>query len=449
MKSILIDKVETDPLIHYGGIFNDIGTILVLHLLSFLVFIPFVKGKRYCNFLFFISSLMPVLNIYYRNHHQFVGGVFLGHLLLILGTLLVVFLAYCGFETADTKWRIFREKKILLPLILIFFLIRAVFVFGSRPTDSGIFSGVGGILYLNGSSMFRDYWGVVSIGSRYGPMLYLAYLPFVPIAYITKHLLWGDALTHWNSVSDVPLAVATSFTGALFYEGLILFILIKSFRKFGYYVALLYLLNPLNSLVLSVNANELPQTALFITGIYLLRSPLKSSLFFVLSSLMKIYPVLSALPFVFAYDSNKRKRFFFFLVLFFAAGFGYWLFEATLSPPELRTNPVRDILFYQSDPGRYHSLWYFSDILLGKILTLFVITATSMLIFMAGFMVYRKKGRFAPLRLSVIVVALLIITNRSPHPGYYYFMQTLLFYLFFTFQEELGGPDPKDVGGIP
>ncbi|MGC8927901.1 MAG: hypothetical protein ACP5QK_08245, partial [Myxococcota bacterium] len=80
MKNILIGKVETDPLIHYGGLFNTLECLLFLSFVSYLIFIPFIREKRYKNFLFYISTLMPILNIYYRNNHPFVGGIFLGHL---------------------------------------------------------------------------------------------------------------------------------------------------------------------------------------------------------------------------------------------------------------------------------------------------------------------------------------------------------------------------------
>lgn len=436
MNSIVIGKIETDPLIHWGGVFNNIYLMFLLFFVWFFLFLPFLREGRYRNFLFFITLIAPSLNIYYRNYHQFVGGVFLGHLLLILGTLLLVYLTYSNFESPNIKTNIFFDKKLLLPLIIILFVVKAVFVFGSRPTDSGIYSGIGGILYLRGSSPFRDYWGVVSIGARYGPMLYFAYLPFVPLAHITKYLLWGDALTPWVSVSDVPLAVATSYTGALFYEGLILYILIKSFKNLGYYAAILYILNPLNCIATSVNANELPQTAFFITAIYFLRNPIFSSLLFVFSSLMKIYPILTSVPFLFSYNSKNKKRFFFFLIIFFIIGFFYWLFEATLAPPELRTNPIRDVLLYQSDPGPYHSLWYFTDVVFGKAITFLILVVICILILFAGVIIYTKKDQHMSLRLSIIVGTILIITNRSIHPGYYYYVHTLLFYLFFASQEE-------------
>lgn len=437
MRDILIGKVETDPLIHYGGIFNNIETMLLLSLLLFISFIPFIKDGKWRNFLFYTSSLMPILNIYYRNNHSFVGGVFLGHLFFIIGIILISYLGYVGFEKAEIKNRFFVNKRLLLITILILLIVRSILVFGSRPTDSGIFSGIGGILYFTGSSMFRDYWGVVSIGSRYGPMLYLAYLPFVPIAYITKHFLWGDALTLWNSVSDVPLAVATSYTGAIFYEGLIIYILIKSFKRYGYIAAILYLLTPLNNLILSVNANELPQTALFLLGIYVLKKPVLSSILFVSSSLMKIYPIVIAPVFLFVYEKKKRIYYLVSLILFFIVGFLYWLYEASLAPPDLKTNPIRDTLIYQNDPGQYHSLWYFIDIILGKHFSFSIIGIIILITIVAIIYLFLKKRlkSLYPVKLSILVLSMIIITNRSPHPGYYYFIHTLLLYLFFSFQE--------------
>ncbi|MCX7958384.1 MAG: hypothetical protein N3B13_04990 [Deltaproteobacteria bacterium] len=438
MNSILVAKVETDPLVHYGGIFNTLEMLLFLSLISFLLFLPFIRDGRYRNFLFFISFILPLLNVYYRNNNPFVGGVFLGHLFFIAGVLLISFLAYYGSEQVNINTGTLLNKKVMLSVVLAVFAIRAFLLFGSRPTDSGIFSGVGGILYYTGSSMFRDYWGVVSIGSRYGPMLYLAYLPFVPIGHVTKYLLWGDALSPWDSVSDVPLAVAVSYSGALFYEGLIVFILTKSFKRYGYLASLLYILNPLNSLILSVNANELPQTAFFLAAIYFLRRPVVSSLLFVLSSLMKIYPLVVSLPFAFFAEPEKRKKSLLFVFLFFVAGFIYWLFEASLSPPELRTNPIRDIMFYQADPGPNHSLWNFTDLIFGKGVSVIIVVLLSLAIISA--VIYlclrRRNILYLALRLSLMILAVLIIVNRSPHPGYYYFIQTLLFYLFFCCQEE-------------
>ncbi len=438
MKNILIGKVETDPLIHYGGLFNTLECLLFLSFVSYLIFIPFVREKRYRNFLFYISTLMPILNIYYRNNHPFVGGVFLGHLLFIAGILLISTLTITDFERVTAGNNFLSNRKLLLLSIIVVFLIRGVFLFGSRPTDSGIFSGAGAILYFQGSSMFRDYWGVISIGSRYGPMLYLAYLPFVPIAYLTRTLLWGDALTQWNSISDVPLAVATSYTGALFYEGLILFLLIKSFKNFGYYAALFYLLNPINSLILSVNANELPQTAFFILGIYLLKRPLWSSIFFVFSSLMKIYPIILAPIYSLALKKDKMISFLLSLTLLFTAGFIYWLYESSLAPLELRTNPIRDVFLYQKDPGIYHSLWYFTDIILGRNFTYLILFFVVLNILIYAILLFlRERGRsFLTQKITILILALVIILNQSPHPGYYYFIYTLLTYLFFEYQEE-------------
>lgn len=446
MKSVLIGKVETDPLMHYGGVFNTFEWMILSSFFSFLVFIPFVKDQKIRNFLFYTTALMPLLNMYYRNNHPFVGGVFLGHLLFIIGIFLIATLAFIGFEKVEIKGGILLNKRLIVLMLIVLFLIRAILVFGSRPTDSGIFSGAGALIYASGSSMFRDYFGVVSIGSRYGPMLYLAYLPFVPIAYITKYFLWGDALTHWNSISDVPLTVATSCTGALFYEGLILFLLIKSFKRFGYYAALFYMLNPLNSLILSVNANELPQTALFILGIYLLKRPIISSISFVLSSLMKIYPLVIAPFFSFALDKSKRRNFLLSIFFFFAIGFFYWLYEASHAPPELKTNPLRDILLYQKDPGSYHSLWYFIDMIVGKTFTyiLFVLMISMLLYYAAMIILKEKNYQFLSQRMAILLLSIIIILNQSPHPGYYYFILNLLTYLFFSFQEDCNNPSVNE-----
>lgn len=439
MKDIVIAKVETDPLIHYGGLFNTIGCQFLLSVFSLLLFIPFIRDGRYKNFMLFIFTILPILNIYYRNTHQFVGGVFLGHLLFVLGILVAIYLAASGFETGRSRGRS-REmsQRLLFYLVIIAFLVRAVLAFGARPTDSGIFSGTGGILYLTGSSPFRDYWGVVSIGSRYGPALYLAYLPFVPIAYLTKHLLWGEALSQWNSIRDPSLAIATSYTGAIFYEALIILILMKSFKRWGRYAALIYLTNPLNAIGLSVNANELPQTAFFLLGIYLLKRPLLSALSFTFSSMMKIYPLLGAIPFFLQYRASLAKR-------FLSAGsvftllFGcYWLYEASLAPETLKTNPLRDIFLYQSAPGRSHSIWYFVDNLIIKDLSLIIVAVILLLIVYLIYRIvkWRKRGLYSSLCISILLFCGVTIINQSVHPGYYYFIQTLLYYLFFLRQEE-------------
>jgi hypothetical protein len=442
MQSILIGKVETDPLIHYGGVFNTFSAILILSLVSFLLFVPFIRSGRYKNLLLYIFTLMPVLNIYYRNNHPFVGGVFIGHLLYIMGVISAVVIVLAGFDRVEfSENSVYKNKRVFWILIVVAFIVRAILIFGSRPTDSGMGASVGAILFARGSSMFEDYWGVVSIGARYGPMLYLAYLPFVPLAHITKYFLWGEALTPWTSVSDVPLSVATAFSGALFYEGLILFILIRAFKKFGLVAALIYLLNPLDSLILSVNANELPQTALFLLGIYLLKKPIISSLAFVCSSLMKIYPIVLFPQFALFFETEKRRRFLISSILFAVVGFGYWFYMSSLAPPSLRTNPVRDIFLYQGNPGPFHSIWYFTDIMLGRGVTYGFIILLVIGVLFSAYRLLREK-RDLPLKglkLSIITLALIILVNRSVHPGYYYFLQTLLFYLFFYFQENTQG----------
>lgn len=441
MKELLVAKVETDPLIHYGGLFNTIGCQFLLSVFSLLLFIPFIRDGRYKNFMLFIFTILPILNVYYRNTHQFIGGVFLGHLLLVLGILIAVYLAASGFETGrSTGTNREISQRLLFYLVIIVFFIRAALAFGSRPTDSGIFSGVGGILYLNGSSLFRDYWGVVSIGSRYGPALYLAYLPFVPIAYLTKHLLWGEALSQWNSIRDpslTSLAVATSYTGAIFYEALIILILMRSFKRWGRYAALIYLTNPLNAIILSVNANELPQMAFFLLGIHLLKGPILSALSFTFSSMMKIYPLLGAIPFFLQYRAGLAKRFLSAGSVFTLLFGGYWLYEASRAPETLKTNPLRDILLYQSAPGRSHSIWYFTDNLLIKDLSLAII---SLILLLIVYLIYRiveerRRDLYSSLCISILIFCGVTVINQSVHPGYYYFIQTLLYYLFFLRQE--------------
>ncbi|MCX7943596.1 MAG: hypothetical protein N2746_03715 [Deltaproteobacteria bacterium] len=437
MKGLVVGKVETDPLIHYGGIFNTIESMLLLSLISFFVLFPFLKDGRFRNLLFYLSSILPILNMFYRNNNQFVGGVFLGHLFFLIGVVLISYLTYSGFERVRINESLLTNKRFMLFVIIVIFIVRGVFLFGSRPTDSGIYSGVGGILYLHGESPFRDYWGVVSIGARYGPMLYFAYVPFVPIAYLTRHLLWGEALTPWNSISNVPISVATSYTGALFYEALIIFILIKSFPKYGYFAAMFYMTASINSLILSVNANELPQTSLFLLALYLLKKPIISSLLFVASSLMKIYPIVLAIPMGLSFDSTKKWRFYISLIVFFGIGWIYWLYEASLAPPELRTNPIRDIIFYQKDPGAAHSLWYFLELIFNPITSHVVMVITMLFIVLLSYKLVIKKGINiqSALGLSINALSTLIVVNRSPHPGYYYFVFTLVTYLFFYSQE--------------
>ncbi len=439
MQNILIGKVETDPLIHYGGILNTFEAFLLLSFLSFVLFIPFIKEGRYKNFLFYIFSLCPLLNMYYRNYHEFVGGVFLGHLFYISGILLGLYIISSEFESIKPDGLpLLQNRKILTISVICIFVIRAIFLFGSRPTDSGIFSGIGGILYFGGSSMFRDYWGVVSIGSRYGPALYLSYLPFVPIAYITKYFLYGDALTYWNSVSDIPLAVATSYTGAIFYEGLIIILLIRMFKISGVYAAIIYMLNPLNSLILSVNANELPQAAFFLLGLYLIKRPLFGALSLVFSSMMKLYPVVCVIPLIFMHKGKERLRFVISYLIAFTLFFAYWLYEASLAPAELKTNPIRDILLYQKDPGKFHSIWYFVDNFFSPIISYIVIFVLIVISVFMGLKILRdfKSKSDTFVRLSALIFIIIILINRSIHPGYYYFLQLLLMFLFFLRIEE-------------
>ncbi len=439
MRDLLIAKVETDPLIHWGGIFNTAESLIILSIITIFLFIPIIKNGRYKGLLLLLFLLLPLLNIYYRNTHQFVGGVFIGHLLYMTGILIGVMLEILESQKSATSPDDFikNKKQLFLLLIIFIFLVKAVFVLGSRPTDSGIYSGTGAILYLTGSSPFRDYWGVVSIGSRYGPALYLAYLPFVPLAYLTRYLLWGDALTPWNSISNVPLTVATSSTGALFYEALIIFIFIKSFRRYGLYAALIFLLNPLNSIILSVNANELPQTAFFLLGIYLLRKPVLSGLSLIFSSMMKIYPISGLIQFVFIYQKDERRRFVLTLIISSILFFTFWLFEATHAPLELRTNPLRDIFLYQKNPGKFHSIWYFVDTLISPYLS-YILMAMLLLFILYGIYKTIRTGMnsiSSALRISILIFASVVVINRSIHPGYYYFIQTLILYLFFLEEE--------------
>jgi hypothetical protein len=233
-------------------------------------------------------------------------------------------------------------------------LVAALFLMGFRvglnladsgAIDVGYASVVGADRITHGEPIYDNFPDDVSQGDTYGPVNYVAYVPF--------ELIWP-----WSGGwDDLPAAhgAAVGFDLAAFLLLIVLAIRIRpgpAGRRLAALLAFGWAAYPYTAFALEANSNDTLVAALLLATLVLLARPFARGASTALAIWAKFAPALLA-PMLLTYESKKRSA------LLFAAGFGL-LTVATLLWPVL--DPGAGTVFdrtiaYQSGRNSPFSIW--------------------------------------------------------------------------------------------
>lgn len=291
-------------------------------------------------------------------------------------------------------------------------LVAALFLMGFRVglnmADSGVIdvgyaSEVGADRIAHGEPIYGNFPSDVSQGDTYGPVNYLAYVPFERI------WPWSG---HWD---DLPAAhgAAVAFDIATFLLLIVLAIRIRPGppgRRLAAILAFGWAAYPYTAYTLESNSNDALVAALLVATLALLARPLARGATAALATWAKFAPALLA-PMLLTYERRLRPA------LLFALGFGVLTLAAMLWPaldPGLHTVYERTIA-YQAGRDSPFSIWGQTSL---EPLRIALLVATAALSLALAF-VPRRKSLF---QVAALGAALLIALQLTMHHWFYLYI---------------------------
>ncbi len=233
-------------------------------------------------------------------------------------------------------------------------LVAALFLIGFRvglnmadsgAIDVGYAGVVGADRIAHGEPLYDNFPSDVSQGDTYGPVNYLAYVPFERI--------WPWSGT-WN---DLPAAHAAAVAFDLLAFALLIWLGLRirpgpEGRKLAATLAFGWAAYPYTAYALESNSNDTLVAALLVAVLLALTRPALRGVFAALATLTKFAPVV-LVPMLATYDRSSRK------LAIFTAGFAATACALLLWPaidPGLHTFYDRTIA-YQADRESPFSIW--------------------------------------------------------------------------------------------
>ncbi len=291
-------------------------------------------------------------------------------------------------------------------------LVAALFLLGFRVglnmADSGVIdvgyaSEVGADRIVNGEPIYGNFPSDVSQGDTYGPVNYLAYVPFERI------WPWSG---HWD---DLPAAhgAAVFFDIATFLLLIVLAIRIRpgpDGRRLAATLAFGWAAYPYTAYALESNSNDTLLAALLVATLVLLARPLARGAMAALATWAKFAPALLA-PMLLTYERRRRPA------LLFALGFAVLTVAAMLWPaidPGLRTFYDRTIA-YQAGRNSPFSIWGQTSL---EPLRIALLAGTGALSLALAFVPRRKTL----VQVSALGAALLIALQLTMHHWFYLYI---------------------------
>ena len=281
-----------------------------------------------------------------------------------------------------------------------YLLVAALFLMGFRvglnladsgAIDVGYASVVGADRITHGEPIYDNFPDDVSQGDTYGPVNYLAYVPF--------ELAWP-----WSgSWDDLPAAHGAAVGFDLLAFGLLILLGLRirpgpAGRRLAAILAFGWAAYPYTAFALESNSNDTLVAALLIATLLVLAKPLARGAMLALATWAKFVPALLA-PLLLTYESRRRS------MLLFATAFALVTAAVMLWPaidPGLHTFYDRTIA-YQSDRDSPFSIW-------GQVslepLRIALVVATAALSLLLAFVPRRKSLVQVAALAAALVIAL-------------------------------------------
>lgn len=291
-------------------------------------------------------------------------------------------------------------------------LVAALFLMGFRvglnladsgAIDVGYASVVGADRIGHGEPIYDNFPDDVSQGDTYGPVNYLAYVPF--------ELAWP-----WSgSWDDLPAAHGAAVGFDLLAFGLLILLGLRirpgpAGRRLAATLAFGWAAYPYTAFALESNSNDTLVAALLLATLLVLARPFVRGTLASLATFAKFSPALLA-PMLLTYESRRRSQ------LLFALGFGVVGVLAMLWPaidPGLHTFYDRTIA-YQASRDSPFSIW-------GQVslepLRVAIVVATGALSLLLAFRPRRKS----PLQVAALAAALLIALQLTMQHWFYLYV---------------------------
>ncbi len=291
-------------------------------------------------------------------------------------------------------------------------LVAALFLLGFRVglnmADSGVIdvgyaSEVGADRIAHGEPIYGNFPSDVSQGDTYGPVNYLAYVPFERI------WPWSG---HWD---DLPAAhgAAVAFDIAAFLLLIVLAIRIRpgpAGRRLAATLAFGWAAYPYTAYALESNSNDTLVAALLVATLVLLARPFARGAMAALATWAKFAPALLA-PMLLTYERRRRPA------LIFALGFAVLTVAVMLWPalnPGLHTVYDRTIA-YQASRNSPFSIWGQTSL---EPLRVALLVTTGALSLALAFVPRRKSL----VQVAALGAALLIALQMTMHHWFYLYI---------------------------
>ncbi len=314
-------------------------------------------------------------------------------------------------------------------------LVAALFLLGFRAglnvadsgtIDVGYASVVGADRIAHGEPIYDNFPDDVSQGDTYGPLNYLAYVPF--------ELIWP-----WTgSWDDLPAAhaAAVTFDVAVFLLLIVLGMRIRpgpTGRRLAATLAFGWAAYPYTAYALESNSNDTLVALLLVATMLALARPLARGAFAALATWAKFAPALLA-PMLLTYERRRRPA------LLFALGFGAVTVAAMLWPaidPGLATFYDRT-LAYQGERDSPFSIW--GQVPALEPLRIALLLGTGALSLALAFVPRRKS----PVQLAALAAALLIALQLTMQHWFYLYIVWFYPLLLLAFARPgEGAPPPR------
>jgi hypothetical protein len=292
-------------------------------------------------------------------------------------------------------------------------LVAALFLMGFRvglnvadsgAIDVGYASVVGADRIAHGEPIYGDFPDDVSQGDTYGPVNYLAYVPF-------------ERIWPWSgSWDDLPAAHGAAVFFDLVTFGLLILLGIRirpgpAGRRLAAILAFGWAAYPYTAFALEANSNDTLVAMLLVATLLVLARPIARGALASLATFAKFAPVVLA-PMLLTYETKRRS------VALFAAAFAAVSVAAMLWPaidPGLHTFYDRTIA-YQAGRNSPFSVW--GQVSSLEPVRIAILAATGALSLLLAFRPRRKS----PVQVAAFGAALLIALQITMHHWFYLYI---------------------------
>jgi hypothetical protein len=425
-----------------GGLFGDTYFILFISGLLILIFYPLIKRNSNARLvilstlilslsLIFFLKYVPVAEQYPQDRIYFaISDVFLYTFLLIC-IILSLKIKLPILPDDNNQLTIFKDNyiKILIPLILI---AKYYFIFGSAVVEGAMNITCGCFLYLQNLNPYMN--GVYS--TKYGPVLFFTQIPFVPAAFITQHLLYGDALIPYPKVSEWKLCEGLVHTSGVFYDLIGMVIFGRIAQKHKWPAMLLWCIHPFNSFILAVGAPGYYQMILILIAFKMRTRAAISGIMLGLAGLCKVYPIFIAPLWAGIYKKTNRKIFCITVLIVFGIGLYSWMKQVHIYLPS--QDPA--IIHYLVNEGgyRFSGIYFWANVFSSPLtVNLFRIIASFSITLITFYFIYFKNISHKFVRSAILISCAVSIFTPQLHPDYMtHIVMLLLAGVLFSSKED-------------